>query len=55
MAGACSKKGPSETNWEAIRLETYGDYTNRKTKTAITRGCRGRYKKVESQKLEGNS
>jgi hypothetical protein len=46
MAGAYSKNGPSKTNLEAIGLETYGNQTNRKTKTAKARGCQGRSKKM---------
>jgi hypothetical protein len=53
MAGAFPKNGPSKTNWEAIRLETYGNQTSRKTKTMMARGCHGRSKKAESKKLEG--
>ena len=41
MAGACPKNGPSKTNQEAIRLETYRN----QTKTTIARGCHGRSKK----------
>jgi len=44
MAGAYPKNGPSKTNWEAIRLETYGNETSRKTKTMMAR-CHGRSKK----------
>jgi hypothetical protein len=53
MVGAYPKNGPSKTNWEAIRLETYGNQTSRKTKTTMVRGCHGRSKKAESKKLEG--
>jgi len=45
MAGAYPKNGPSKTNWEAIRLETYGNQTSRETKTTMARGCHGRSKK----------
>jgi hypothetical protein len=45
IAGAYPKKGPSKTNWEAIRLEIYGNQTSRKTKTTMARGCHGRSKK----------
>jgi hypothetical protein len=55
MAGAYPKNGPSKTNQKAIRLETYGNYTSRKAKTMTARRCRGRSKKAESQKLEGDS
>ena len=55
MAGVYPKNGPSKTNWEATRLETYGNQTSRKTKTMMARRCHGRSKKVESQKLEGGS
>ena len=55
MARTYPKNGPSKTNWEAIRLETYGKQTGRKTKTTMARGCHGRSKKAESQKLEGGS
>jgi hypothetical protein len=54
MAGAYPKNGPSKTNWEATRLETYGNQTNRKTKTTITRRCLGRSKEAESKNLEGD-
>jgi len=37
--------GPSKTNWEAIRFETYGNQTSRKTKTTMARRCHGRSKK----------
>jgi len=33
MAGTYPKNGPSKTNWEATRLESYGNQTNRKNKT----------------------
>jgi len=55
MAGAYPKTGPSKTNWEAIRLETHGNQTSRKTKTTKATGCYGRSIKAESQNLEGNS
>jgi hypothetical protein len=56
MAGPYTENGPSKTDWEAIRLETYGKWTSRKTKTAMARGRRGRFKKAENKKkLEGNS
>jgi len=45
MAGPYTKNGPSKTNWEAVRLETYGNETSRKTKTMMERGCHGRLKK----------
>ena len=32
MAGAYPKNGPSKTNWEAIRLETYENQTSREQK-----------------------
>jgi hypothetical protein len=50
MAGAYLKNGPSKTNWEAIRLEAYGNQTSRKTKTTMARECHGRSIKAESQK-----
>jgi hypothetical protein len=49
MAGAYSKIGPTKTNWKANRLETYGNWTSKKTKTAMARGCYGRFKKAESR------
>jgi len=55
MAGAYPKNEPSKTKWEAIRLETYGNQTSRKTKTTMARGCHGGSKKAESEKLEGDS
>jgi hypothetical protein len=55
MAGTYPKNGPSKTNREATRLETYGNQTSGKTNTTMVRGCHGRSKKVESQKLEGDS
>ena len=42
--------GPSKTNQKAIRSETYGNQTSRKTKTTMARGCYGRSKKAESKK-----
>ena len=45
MAVAYPKNGPSKTNWEATRLETYGNQTSRKTKTTMARRCHGRSKK----------
>ena len=32
MAGAYPKNGPSKTNWEATRLETYENQTSREKK-----------------------
>ena len=55
MAGAYPKNGPSKTNWEATRLETYGNQNIRKTKTTMARRCHGRSKKAENKKLEGGS
>jgi hypothetical protein len=55
MAGTYPKNGPSKTNQNAVRLETYGNQTSRKIKTTMTRGCHGRHKKAESKKLEGDS
>jgi hypothetical protein len=55
MAGTCPKNGPIKTNWEATRLETYGNQISRKTKTTMARRCHGRSKKAESLKLEGGS
>jgi hypothetical protein len=55
MAEGYPKNGPSKTNWEAARLETYGNQTNRKTKITMARRCHGRSKKAESQKLEVES
>jgi hypothetical protein len=46
MAGPYTENGLSKTNWEAIRLVTYGNKTSRKTKTAMARGCYGRFKKT---------
>jgi hypothetical protein len=46
MAGAYPKKGPSKTNYEATRLETYENQTSRKIKTTIARRCHGRSKKT---------
>jgi len=37
MAGAYPKNGPRMTNWEAIRLETWGNQTCRKTKATMVR------------------
>jgi hypothetical protein len=51
MAGAYPKNGPNKTNWEAVRLETYGNQTSRKTKTTMARRCQGRSKKTESKRL----
>ena len=48
MAGTYPKNGPSKTNWEAIRLETDGKQTSRKTKTTMARRCHGRSKKAGS-------
>ena len=45
MAGAYPKNGPSKTNQEATRLETYGNQSSRKTKTTMARRCHGRSKK----------
>jgi hypothetical protein len=55
MAGPYTENGPSKTNWEAIRLETYGNETSRKTKTTMARGCHGRFIKAGNYKLEENS
>jgi hypothetical protein len=55
MAGSYPKNRPSKTNYEAVRLETCGKQTSRKTKTTMTRGYLGRSKKAESKNLEGNS
>jgi hypothetical protein len=55
MAVEYPKNGSSKTNWEAIRLETYGNKTSRKTKTTMARGCHGRSKNAESKRLEGDS
>ena len=49
MAGAYPKNGPSKTNRKAIRLETYGNQTSRKTKITMARGRYERSKKAESQ------
>ena len=48
MAGAYPKNGPSKSNWEATRLESYGNQTSRKTKTTMARRCHGRSKKKKS-------
>jgi hypothetical protein len=56
MAGPYTENGPSKTDWEDIRLETYGKQTSRKTKTAMARGCHGNFKKLKIKKnLKGNS
>jgi len=55
MAGAYPKNGPSKTNWEVNRLETYGNQSSGKTKTTMATGCHGISKKVDSKKLEGDS
>jgi hypothetical protein len=55
MAGAYPKNGPSKTNWEAIKLETHGKQTSRKTKKTMAKRCHERSKKAESQKLKGGS
>jgi hypothetical protein len=55
MAGTYPKNGLSKTDWEAIRLETYGNQTSMKNKTTMARKCHGKSKKVESKKLEGGS
>ena len=47
MPGAYPKNGPSKTNWEATRLETYGNQTSRKTRTTMARRCHGRSKKLK--------
>ena len=47
--------GPSKTNWEAIRWETYGNWTSKKTMTTMARGCHGISKTVEIKKLEEDS
>jgi len=47
MAGAYPKNGPSKTNQEAIRLETYGNQTSNQTKTAMAKRCHGRSKKLK--------
>jgi len=54
MAGIYTVNGPSKTDQKAIRLETYGNQTSRKTKTTMARIYHGRYKKAESKKLEGD-
>jgi hypothetical protein len=48
--GHIQKNRPSKTNWEAIRLETFGNQTSGKTKTTMARIYHRRYKKAESQK-----
>jgi len=48
MAVAYPKNGPSKTNWEATRLETYGNQTSRKTKTMIQEDVMEDLKKAES-------
>jgi hypothetical protein len=55
MAGTYPKNGSSKNNWEAIRLETCGNQTSRKTKTTMARRCHGRSKKAKNQKLEEDS
>jgi hypothetical protein len=47
--------GKPRPNWEATRLETYGNQTSWKTKTTMLRRCHGRSRKAESQKLERGS
>jgi hypothetical protein len=49
MAGTYPKNGPSKTNWEATRLETYGNQTSGKTKATMAR----RSKTAESKKKTG--
>jgi hypothetical protein len=49
MAGTYTVNGPSKTNQKAIRLETYGNQTSRKTKT-MARRCHGRSKKEKKKK-----
>jgi hypothetical protein len=46
MAGPYTKNGPSKTDLEAIRLETYGKETSRKTKTAMARDVMEDLKKL---------
>jgi hypothetical protein len=46
--GHYTANGLSKTNWEAVRLETYGNQTSRKIKTTMARGCQGRSKKAKS-------
>jgi hypothetical protein len=46
---------PSKTDWEAVRLETYGSQSSRKTKTTMARRFHARSRKAESKKLEGGS
>ena len=48
--GHIQRMEPSKSNWEAIRLETCGNQTSRKTKTTMARRCHGRSKKAESTK-----
>jgi len=55
MAGTYTANGPSKTNQEAIRLETYGNQTRRKMKTTMVRRCHERHKKSESKNLKGDS
>jgi hypothetical protein len=47
MAGEYPKNGPSKTNWEAVRLKTYGNQTSRKTKTTMARRCHEDLKKLK--------
>ena len=47
MAEAYPKNGPNKTNYEAIRLETYGNQTSRKTKIMTARRCHGKSKKLK--------
>jgi hypothetical protein len=48
MAEAYTVNVPSKTNWKAIKFETYGNQTSRKTKTMMAKECHRRSKKAES-------
>jgi hypothetical protein len=52
MAGAYSKNGPSKTNYEATGLETYGNWTSKKTKTVMARGRHGRFNNLKVKNWE---
>jgi hypothetical protein len=47
MSGTYPKNGPSKTNWEATRLETYGNQISRKTKTTMARNVMEDLKKLK--------
>jgi hypothetical protein len=47
MAVSYPENGPRRTKYEAVRLETYGNQTSRKTKTTMARGCHGTSKEAK--------